>query len=274
MPRCHGDASAKSRLSRPMLSKGVKRKYSEVDGGVGSIPETAAAVCPSSVPAVQSHCLMNISLLKLHRSLRNVEPNLRHLVLVANTLRRLQDNMQAEPSTPGGWRATEDHSRKDYAQAPATECKKPAIDNQGDDPLLCSMDTSLYSSISTILEDLNNFEGLSSSPLPQMDDDQLCCPKDNACDGSREDSGKLPPSSGLLNSSTYLLGDNLEGIFEDIDTSMYDSDPWASNNLLNFKAFSNVEEAEGKTLIEGQSSMLELNELDYLMDVLVGAQNC
>ncbi|KAM4695882.1 LOW QUALITY PROTEIN: SERTA domain-containing protein 1-like [Rhinophrynus dorsalis] len=258
-----------------MLSKGIKRKYSEVEDRMGSIPDPVTAMGPPSpLPAIQSHCLMNISLVKLHRSLRHVEPNLRHLVLVANTLRRLQDNMQVESTSPGGWKSSEDNTKKDYTQTAGTESKKPSLENLVEDPLLSSMDASLYSSISTILEDLNNFEGLSSSPLPQVEDDQLCSLKDPTSEGISEDTRKLTPSSGFLSSSSYLLGDNLEDIFEDIDTSMYDSDPWSSSNLLNFKTFSTVDEAEEKALSDGQGTMLELSEWDYLMDVLMGAQNC
>lgn len=266
---------AAEQLGRVMLAKGIKRKFSEVEGEMGTGSEVEmASRCQSSLPAVQSHCLMNISLLKLHRSLHHVEPNLRHLVLVANTLRRLQDNMQTESSATAVWKSTEDNSRKDYSQTFVNESKKPALEIPGEDALFSTMDASLYSSISTILEDLNNFEGLSCSPLPQADDDQFCAPKDSSRDGSREESGKLTPTSNFLSSSTYLLGDNLEDIFEDIDTSMYDSDPWASSNLLNFKTFSSVNETEEKTLSDGQDSMLELSDLDYLMDVLVGTQNC
>ncbi|KAM5146744.1 SERTA domain-containing protein 1-like [Mantella aurantiaca] len=256
-----------------MLAKGIKRKYSEVEGEMGSgLESEMAGRYQSSLPAVQSHCLMNISLLKLHRSLHHVEPNLRHLVLVANTLRRLQDNMQAESSPLGGWKPIEDNSRKDPQSV--SESKNSALDIPAEDTLLSTMDASLYSSISTILEDLNNFEGLSCSPLPQAEDEQLCSPKDFIREGSREESGKLTPSSSILNSSPYLLGDNLEDIFEDIDTSMYDSDPWASSNLLNFKTFSSINDPEEKSLSDGQDSMLELSDLDYLMDVLVGTQNC
>ncbi|XP_068105601.1 SERTA domain-containing protein 1-like [Hyperolius riggenbachi] len=256
-----------------MLSKGIKRKYSEVDGEAGSGHRAEmAGRCQSSLQTVQSHCLMNISLVKLHRSLHHVEPNLRHLVLVANTLRRLQDNMQTESSALGGWKAMEDKSKKD-SQLMVNESKSPAVEISGEDGLLSTMDSSLYSSISTILEDLNSFEGLSCSPLPQPEDDQFCSPKDLIRDGSREESAKLTPSSSFLTSSSYLLGDNLEDIFEDIDTSMYDSDPWASTNLSNFKTFSSVDGAEEK-ISDGSDPMLELSDLDYLMDVLVGTQNC
>ncbi|KAM9326963.1 SERTA domain-containing protein 1-like [Gastrophryne carolinensis] len=256
-----------------MLAKGLKRKYSEVEGEMGSVHEAEMAG-RSALPAVQSHCLMNISLVKLHRSLHHVEPNLRHLVLVANTLRRLQDNMQVESSVTGGWKPTEDHSKKDYSQGFVSEGRSLAPESPAEDSLLSSTDASLYTSISTILEDLNNFEGLSCSPMPPTEDDQLCSPKDFLRDGRRDESSRLTSSSSFLTSSSYLLGDNLEDIFEDIDTSMYDSDPWASSNLLNFKAFSSMNDSEEKALSEGQGPVLELSDLDYLMDVLVGTQNC
>ncbi|KAM8952292.1 SERTA domain-containing protein 1-like [Pelodytes ibericus] len=255
-----------------MLSKGSKRKHSELDEEMGSSTEAITSGSQSSIPTVQSHCLMNISLLKLHRSLHHVEPNLRHLVLVANTLRRLQD-MQTESTAQGAWKTSNEPTRKDNPQVLGPDSRKSASEDMEEDALLSSMDSSLYSSISTILEDLQNFEGLSRSPLPQVEDDQLCSLKDNSKDGSREDSGKQVPTATFLSSSTYLLGDNLEDIFEDIDTSMYDSDPWSSTSLLNFKAFSNVDESENKSLEDGQDPMLELSELDYLMDVLVSSQN-
>ncbi|OCT66267.1 SERTA domain-containing protein 1 [Xenopus laevis] len=252
-----------------MLAKGIKRKYSEVDGGIGSNPDPVLdGECPCSFPAIQSHCLMNISLVKLHRSLRHVEPDLRHLVLVANTLRRLQGNLQVEPCSPGMWKTSEECTRKEYVPAVGTESKKPALEN-AEDPLLSCMDATLYSSISTILEDLNHFEGLSSSPLPQIEDDQLSTPKSNPVSGSTEDMLKLASPSSFLSSSPYLLGDNLEDIFEDIDTSMYDSDPWASSNLLNFKTFSNVDDIEEKN---GESTVLALSEWDYLMDAFGESQ--
>eukprot|EP00079_Xenopus_tropicalis_P012164 XP_002938850.1 PREDICTED: SERTA domain-containing protein 1 [Xenopus tropicalis] len=250
-----------------MLAKGIKRKHSEVDEGMGSNPDPVLeGECPCSFPAIQSHCLMNISLVKLHRSLHHVEPDLRHLVLVANTLRRLQGNLQVEPCAPGTWKISEE-CRKECSPAAGPENKKPALENT-EDPLLSSMDASLYSSISTILEDLNNFDGLSSPPLPQIEDDQLCAPKVNPVSVSTEDMMKLA-SSSFLSSSPYLLGDNLEDIFEDIDTSMYDSDPWASNNLLNFKTFSNVGDIEDN---DGESTVLALSEWDYLMDVFGESQ--
>ncbi|XP_010218243.1 PREDICTED: SERTA domain-containing protein 1 [Tinamus guttatus] len=156
-PRCPGRPRSLRALfvpPSPMLAKGVKRKRAEMEAGEAP----AEAVSGGGGPGAPSASLFNISVLKLHRSLRHVEPNLRYLVLVANTL---------------------------------------TLDLLGG------------------------------------------------------------PS---------LLDDSLDGIFEDIDTSMYDCDLWAPGSLAGFKAFSSTEEEEEA---EG-SGRLDMDDLDYLMDVLVG----
>ncbi|XP_069500591.1 SERTA domain-containing protein 1-like [Ambystoma mexicanum] len=269
-----------------MLAKGVKRKYCEVDGRMDATPE-AASTCTTSLAAVQSNSLLNISLVKLHQSLKHVEPNLRHLVLVANTLRRLQGDVQGDQSSRAEQNSEGTTSRMDHSVAqtptvlPSQKCdgseagKKVPMEDHEQSILISSFDTSLYSSISTILEDLSHIEGLCSSPL-QVDEDQLGCLKASAINtsGSWEEMGRSShPLVGPLEllSSTSYLDDNLEDIFSDIDTSMYDCDPWPATGLLNFRAFSNTEDSFSAA---GQNGRLELSELDYLMDVLVGTQTC
>lgn len=270
-----------------MLAKGVKRKFCEVDGKMDGVPGSAGACTTNSLAAVQSNSLLNISLVKLHQSLRHVEPNLRHLVLVANTLRRLQGDMQGEQGSRADLKSDVTTSRMDDSSVPmqsslprekpdATDSgRKLAMEDQEESILLSNFDTSLYSSISTILEDLSHIEGLCSSPL-QVDEDQLGSLKASAISviGPREDlsrsSHALVGPLELLSSTSYL-DDNLEDIFADIDTSMYDCDPWPATGLLNFRAFSNAEDSFSTA---GQNGKLELSELDYLMDVLVGTQTC
>ncbi|XP_029426963.1 SERTA domain-containing protein 1 [Rhinatrema bivittatum] len=262
-----------------MLAKGIKRKYGELSGRM-DFPPDALGVCRDPVAAVPSPSLLNLSLLKLHRSLGHVEPNLRHLVLVANTLRRLQDDVRVEQNGQGpSWRA---------ASSPAPLGTSPREDSdvcrrqiQGDDLLLSSCDTSWYASVSTMLEDLNQVEGLSSDPhpIPLADDPTDSLRVGGGCLEEAKE-GPVPPAPAspapldILSSSSYLLEDSFQDIFEDIDTSMYDCEPWSPTSLVNFKAFSNAEDSEVKSLTSGQNGKLELTELDYLMDVLVGTQAC
>uniref|UniRef100_A0A670JAD9 SERTA domain-containing protein n=1 Tax=Podarcis muralis TaxID=64176 RepID=A0A670JAD9_PODMU len=208
-----------------MLAKGTKRKRIEGDEGA-----------PSAAP---TSSLFSLSVSKLHQSLQHVEPNLRHLVLLANTLRRIQDEMQ--PATGA------------LFQLPPPP---PSLAPHADELLLSSMDLSVFS---TILEDLSGLEGFGDAVHPsaaQPEGGPLC---------SEPERTSQPCSSAPLDTqgpSTYLLEDGLEGIFEDIDTSMYDCELWSPTSLPSFKeAFpSSEDERPG------------LADLDYLMDMLVEAQ--
>lgn len=88
-----------------MLSKGLKRKREEeetmealsVDSCWLDPSHPAVAQTP---PTVASSSLFDLSVVKLHHSLRQSEPDLRHLVLVVNTLRRIQASMEPAPVLP------------------------------------------------------------------------------------------------------------------------------------------------------------------------------
>ncbi|XP_068766387.1 SERTA domain-containing protein 1-like [Struthio camelus] len=233
-----------------MLAKGVKRKHGEMEDGQLAAPAAAPA------PAAPSDSLFNISVLKLHQSLRHVEPNLRYLVLVANTLRRLQDHAPAEtqgPVPPGRPPAGPEPPAGPGAASPdRRDARCPAPE---DELLLSGWDASLCASLSGGLEGAETPGGTPGPPAPPQDDAPPDVPR--------------PPHPffaplELLGSTGSLLEDSLEGIFEDIDTSMYDCDVWSPASLAGFKAFSGADE-------EGQDGgRLDMDDLDYLMDVLVG----
>uniref|UniRef100_A0A673UXS1 SERTA domain containing 1 n=2 Tax=Suricata suricatta TaxID=37032 RepID=A0A673UXS1_SURSU len=227
-----------------MLSKGLKRKREDeleketlaVDAWWLGPRPPAVAQAP---PAVASSSLFDLSVLKLHHSLRQSEPDLRHLVLVVNTLRRIQASMAPEaPLSP----------------VPSP----PPAPGAAADSLLASSDAALSASMASLLEDLSHIEGLSQAPQPLVDEGPPGRPTSGA-----------PPSLGALDllgpATGCLLDDELEGLFEDIDTSMYDSELWAP-------ASEGVK--PGPEAGPGKEETLELDEaeLDYLLDVLVGTQ--
>ncbi|EHB18339.1 SERTA domain-containing protein 1 [Heterocephalus glaber] len=230
-----------------MLSKGLKRKREEeeeeeeekealeVDAWWLDPGHPAVTQAP---PNVASSSLFDLSVLKLHHSLRQSEPDLRHLVLVVNTLRRIQASMAPTVTLP---------------PVPSPPLVPSVADN-----LLASSDTILSASMASLLEDLSQIEGLSQAPQPLADESPPGRPI-----------GGAPPSLGALDllgpATGCLLDDGLEGLFEDIDTSMYDSELWvpASEGLK-----PGPEDGPGK---EGAPELDEA-ELDYLMDVLVGTQ--
>ncbi|XP_020022503.2 SERTA domain-containing protein 1 [Castor canadensis] len=227
-----------------MLSKGLKRKREEEEKEALSVdawwldPGHPSVV--QAPPAAASSSLFDLSVLKLHHSLRQSEPDLRHLVLVVNTLRRIQASMAptaALPSVP--------------SPPPA-----PCVDV--DDSLLASSDAALSASVASLLEDLSHIEGLNQAPQPLADEG----PPGRSTGGGPSSLGALD----LLGPATgCLLDDGFEGLFEDIDTSMYDTELWApaSEGLK-----SGPEDGLGKE----EAPVLDEAELDYLMDVLVGTQ--
>ncbi|KAJ7303850.1 hypothetical protein JRQ81_011358 [Phrynocephalus forsythii] len=232
-----------------MLAKGVKRKRSEDEAD----PPTAT---PSS-------SLFSLSVAKLHHSLQRMDPNLRHLVLVANMLRRLQGETQlaSDPISPVALSEAEPPAVEAGvpASSPSDTCKSPLPAPppapQVDDLQFPSMDLSIFS---TLLEDLSGTEGLGDPLHPSLSQ-----PEGLLCSEPTRTSHQAPPGPlEILGPGGYLLEDGLEDIFEDIDTSMYDSELWSPASLPNLK--------------EGFSSSVQerpdLADLDYLMDFLVEAQ--
>ncbi|XP_025911543.1 SERTA domain-containing protein 1 [Apteryx rowi] len=249
-----------------MLAKGVKRKHGEMEAEEPAAPAAGAA----PAPAAPSDSLFNISMLKLHQSLRHVEPNLRYLVLVANTLRRIQDQMpvEAEGPLPPGCPPAGPEPPAGPGAASAPDCRDGGnrLPAPEDELLLSSWDAPL----SGALEGAEVLGGGSGTPGPAQPEDEVPAGlRDGAPEpGGRPDAARPPhPFFGsleLLGSSGSLLEDSLEGIFEDIDTSMYDCDVWSPTSLAGFKAFSGADE-EGE-----DGGRLDMDDLDYLMDVLVG----
>ncbi|XP_034974430.1 SERTA domain-containing protein 1 [Zootoca vivipara] len=241
-----------------MLAKGTKRKRIEGD-------EAAPSAGPTS-------SLFSLSVSKLHQSLQHSEPNLRHLVLVANTLRRIQDEMQPaagalfqQPDPPAAaagssvCRESPGGALPCALQDPGRRLPPPppSLAPHVDELLLSSMDLSVFS---TILEDLSGLEGFGDAvhpPTAQPEGGLLCSEPERTSQPCSS-----TPLLDTLGPSTYLLEDGLEGIFEDIDTTMYDCELWSPTSLPSFKeAFpSSEDERPG------------LADLDYLMDMLVEAQ--
>lgn len=246
-----------------LVAKGVKRKRS------------AEEAPPTTSTAIPSNSLFSISVSKLHQSLQHGEPNLRHLVLVANTLRRIQDEMQparvGSPQAAPGRGPLSSHASKVSSEAHAPDALACSLQDTGwrplpvasltpvDDLLLSSMDVSVFSTI---------LEGFGDSLHPsdgQPEGSHLGVPLSPEPERT---SNPCPPSPlEFLGAGGYLVEDGLDGIFEDIDTSMYDCEAWSSSaSLPSFK------EAFSSPVAEGERELLDLADLDYLMDVLVGVQ--
>lgn len=225
-----------------MLSKGLKRKREEEEKEALAVDawwlDPGLPAVTQAPPAVASNSLFDLSVLKLHHSLRQSEPDLRHLVLVVNTLRRIQASMVPAAALP---------------PVPTPPVAPGVADN-----LLASSDAALSASMASLLEDLSHIEGLSQAPQPLADEGPPGRPTGGAAPGLGA-LDLLGPATGCL------LDDGLEGLFEDIDTSMYDSELWAPASEC-------LKPGPGDGPGKEEALGLDEAELDYLMDVLVGTQ--
>lgn len=231
-------------FSRNRLMKAMKRKWAEE----GAEP-AAATPCSS---------LFSLSVSKLHQSLQHVEPNLRHLVLVANTLRRFQGEMQPGPAPILQATLGQEDPSEGSPMPSALAC------NLSEPSGRLMLPPSLSPYVGGLLLSNGDSPALQassedSSDIGHPEERQLCL-----LSTETEWTPPACPSStlDLLSPGGYLLEDSLEGVFEDIDTSMYDCDLWLPTSLPNFKeAFCSPGEQRP-----------DLADLDSLMDVLVGVQ--
>ncbi|XP_019734124.1 cell division cycle-associated protein 4-like [Hippocampus comes] len=126
--------------------------------------------------------------------------------------------------------------------------------------------------------DANAVLGAPDSPLLHED---LTCP--GCAEGGRESPSSSPESSSeevnvgsfsdAVNAMGYLGDLAMDDIFEDIDTSMYEtsdvSSGWTAGSLWPVSVSLWADE-DGKGTAGGlQSCLMDLNELDHIMEILV-----
>lgn len=230
MQRAHGAAPS---LCRFGLGRGVKRKLGEREE------------CAPDLPYPQQRQLvLDLCLDKLQSCQRRAEPSLHRSVLLANTLRQIQQEMRLEggdalpPTSPSLF-------------APPTPRHVPELP-----PV--PVDSSLLL-----------LSGPSSSPsLPPAEDveDGVESKPPSPALPAEADSKAAESLFGMFeitNSTSYLTDLPLDDIFEDIDTSMYDS------SEISVLAFSAPREDGLKNLSNLQLCLADLSDLDHIMDILV-----
>uniref|UniRef100_A0A8C4TIF6 Si:dkey-177p2.6 n=1 Tax=Erpetoichthys calabaricus TaxID=27687 RepID=A0A8C4TIF6_ERPCA len=216
-----------------MLSRGVKRKL-EDDEEIMAAETSGAFDSSSSLPYPQQRQLvLNMCLSKLQSCHMKVEPSLHRSVLLANTLRQIQEEMRQE----------------------------------GGDLLL---ESPVYPNNSSVTDNtMSSSLCFSSSPSYENDGDEQ--PVDS------RSSDSLFGSFEISNSTSYLTDLALDDIFEDIDTSMYDSSDFST--VMSFPVpRSPVSSSEDTmksfpTCISPSSNgiqicITDLNDLDHIMEIL------
>uniref|UniRef100_A0A8C4XHE7 Si:dkey-177p2.6 n=1 Tax=Erpetoichthys calabaricus TaxID=27687 RepID=A0A8C4XHE7_ERPCA len=213
-----------------MLSRGVKRKL-EDDEEIMAAETSGAFDSSSSLPYPQQRQLvLNMCLSKLQSCHMKVEPSLHRSVLLANTLRQIQEEMRQE----GGestLAAIYDGSSCTYngGNPPATPAHNPELH-------------------SLLLERCSDSEELCFSSSPSYENDGDEQPVDS------RSSDSLFGSFEISNSTSYLTDLALDDIFEDIDTSMYDSSDFST--VMSFP------------VPRSPICITDLNDLDHIMEIL------
>ncbi|KAM9340944.1 SERTA domain-containing protein 2 [Symphorus nematophorus] len=251
-----------------MLGRGVKRKWSCLEElEAGSLPAAAAAaekqkngeedpededgflVGPSKSDMShlqQRQLVLGLCLEKLQHYQAGVELSLRRSVLLINTLRQIQEDMQSDDV---GTCTSEALLRDDVREDMAVTC--PGCAEGDGEPL------------SPPLSPESPSQEANSSP-----DQQKSLP-----------AATISAFSDAVNAMGYLSDLALDDIFEDIDTSMYETSDlpsaWAAGSLwpisVSLWTDEDVKMRSSSHTSAGslQSCLMDLNELDHIMEILV-----
>ncbi|XP_010745954.2 cell division cycle-associated protein 4 [Larimichthys crocea] len=258
-----------------MLGRGVKRKWSCLadleaealpaekgkNGEEGPGDEGSFHVAPSESDMShlqQRQLVLGLCLEKLQHYQAGVELSLRRSVLLINTLRQIQEDMQSD-----GVETCTSETLLNNVHADSCLLRD---DVREDMPVTCPGCSE------------GDGDNLPLSPplSPEF-------PSQEA-NSSPDQQRSLPPAtinsfSDAVNAMGYLSDLALDDIFEDIDTSMYETSDlpsaWAAGSLwpvsVSLWADEDVKMRPSSHASAGslQSCLMDLNELDHIMEILV-----
>ncbi|XP_042324876.1 SERTA domain-containing protein 2-like isoform X1 [Sceloporus undulatus] len=288
-------------MKRFMLGRGLKRKLSDYEENMAGV--SSAFDSSRNLPyPLKRQLVLNVCLAKLQTYKMLVEPNLHRSVLIANTVRQIQEEMRQETSqqlinTCGGLSTSPSsylnldllgmpsHFFPGMNQQDSNGYEPRPLEGPVENSLLMVSDNDMSSAISSILKDLDFMEDVSPpSYLAGSGDDQFKA-FETSClrlEDDRQDLKGVECAFGsfeISNSTSYLKDLAIDDIFEDIDTSMYDSDfdcpalapprvlPVASTEEI-LKTFPCCNSSSASNIPICRS---DLSDLDHIMEILVGS---
>ncbi|XP_072126017.1 SERTA domain-containing protein 3-like [Mobula birostris] len=268
----------------PMVGKGVKRKRL-AEGGLDSFQNLAD--CPQSY-SLKRQLVLNTSLNKMQSGRALPELSLRRTVLIANTLRQIQEEIRLESSQlvsamdleVGG--AEQGVPREPLPSRLTTESYPASFGDGLEDYMAIASDEdfSLSSAINSILRDLDLV--IDGSPPLSSPQDAVETMDLGGEEGAQSSDPPRPLESVFgsfeIMSSSYLVGVTLDDLFLDIDTSVCDCDV-AGSVPGGRVAPPGPAEDSGKSFPSCNSSSLgaspslrtDLNDLDHIMEILVSS---
>ncbi|XP_054828991.1 SERTA domain-containing protein 2-like [Eublepharis macularius] len=284
-----------------MLGRGLKRKLSDYEENMAGL--SSAFDSSRNLPyPLKRQLVLNVCLAKLQTYKMLVEPNLHRSVLIANTVRQIQEEMRQETSqqllnmcnglstSPSGCMSVDSSVIPlhlfpcDNQQEPNGYEPRP-VEGPLENSLLMVSDNDMSSAISSILKDLDFMEDVSPPTyLTAPGDDQFKASESPGVrsDDERQDLKGVECAFGsfeISNSTSYLKDLAIDDIFEDIDTSMYDSDFDCPSLTLPRPSPVAPAEETLKTFPSCNSSSAsnipicrsDLSDLDHIMEILVGS---
>lgn len=220
-----------------MFARGLKRKSSErEEDAEGALAGLRAAPAYS----LQRQSLLDMSLVKLQLCHMLVEPNLCRSVLIANTVRQIQEEMTQD----GTWRGA----------APPSAGRGPQ-DRLVSTEILCRAAWEQ--------------EGAHSAPSAAPGAVQSCVWD---VDGPRDSRGGVPKSLGhIFETLESKAPSSVEGLFADVDSPYYDLDAVLTGMVAGTSSHGDGLEALASAAAPAPSPSCksELGELDHVVEILV-----
>ncbi|KAG8561239.1 hypothetical protein GDO81_015298 [Engystomops pustulosus] len=276
-----------------MLGKGLKRKLNDCEETMTEF--SCAYDCNRTMPySHQRQLVLNMCLNKLQSYKMLAEPNLHRSVLIANTVRQIQEETRQEssqlPGVMGGDIPSNNfiYTGSDPIDSSLnlpfginTEITRDTWPSENPlDSLMEVTDDDMSSAISSILKDLDFVEDISPTPAQGSVMDEPPKPLESGYKVEKQDVRGTECAFGsfeLTSSTSYLKDLSVDDIFDDIDTSMYDSD-FSFSSLMSPRMQPAVEEPlKLYTMCNNSASSnlqvcrTDLNDLDHIIEILVGS---
>lgn len=254
-----------------MFPKGTKRKFSDGEEAVPSEAPGPTARALSSAYSLQRQSLLDMSLIKLQLCHMLVEPNLCRSVLIANTVRQIQEEMTQD----GTWQImTQALSQcPDRLVASEVLCRDPAA--QSPKPVPSALEQSLQEE--AVMEE-DTVPQLSGAPYlgpfsSSWDEEEEVEEEEDSEESvsEPEEEPRTEQVFGTFEIKQPPADPALEELFSDVDPSYYDLDTvlMQSPKMGPYDLLESL--SHSPALSSGTSCRSDLNELDHIMEIIVGS---
>nr|XP_033808117.1 cell division cycle-associated protein 4-like isoform X2 [Geotrypetes seraphini]XP_033808118.1 cell division cycle-associated protein 4-like isoform X2 [Geotrypetes seraphini]XP_033808119.1 cell division cycle-associated protein 4-like isoform X2 [Geotrypetes seraphini] len=245
-----------------MFARGIKRKCFD---GEDEIEGTLAGF--KAIPSynLQRQSLLDMSLVKLQLCHMLVEPNLCRSVLIANTVRQIQEEMTQD----GTWQIINAQStgQTSLDRLVSTDILCRSSKEQGEGKFISG-----YSNFNTDFEEIQTQD---ISELSTVTSVQTSRNMQNLWEmgNSQDNKGNFQKSLDQIFETLENKNPNsVEDLFSDVDTSYYDLDTVLTGMMGNTKmGHCEVLESFSSQATTNSSSncKTELNEIDHIVEILV-----